>query len=315
EWPPAGAKVVDLDGFYDQAADAGFGYGPVFQGLRAAWRRGDEVFAEVVLPDGVDAGGFGLHPALLDAALHAAGLTGGADGTGRLPFAWSGVRLHASGARVLRVRLVPSGPDEVSLTVADGAGAPVATVDSLVLRPVPLDQLTGDDHDNALFGIDWVPVPLADGDDVPAVEWAEVGALADALSGFVAVACPVTSASGSASDPVLVAHEAAYWALDVVQRWLSEERSGAARLVVVTKGALAVSVDEGVLDVAQAVVWGLVRSAQLENPDRIVLVDLDDEAASLEVLPVALATGEPQLAVRSGEIRVPRLARVEQPAT
>ncbi|MEV6005152.1 acyltransferase domain-containing protein, partial [Streptomyces griseomycini] len=87
EWPPAGAKVVDLDGFYDQAADAGFGYGPVFQGLRAAWRRGDEVFAEVVLPDGVDAGGFGLHPALLDAALHAADLTGGADGTGRLPFA------------------------------------------------------------------------------------------------------------------------------------------------------------------------------------------------------------------------------------
>ncbi|WP_190012541.1 polyketide synthase dehydratase domain-containing protein, partial [Streptomyces griseomycini] len=47
EWPPAGAKVVDLDGFYDQAAEAGFGYGPVFQGLRAAWRRGDEVFAEV----------------------------------------------------------------------------------------------------------------------------------------------------------------------------------------------------------------------------------------------------------------------------
>ncbi|MFI1770031.1 type I polyketide synthase, partial [Streptomyces sp. NPDC020800] len=65
EWPPAGAQVVDLDGFYDGLAELGVGYGPVFQGLRAAWRKGEEVFAEVVLPEGVKSEGFGLHPALL----------------------------------------------------------------------------------------------------------------------------------------------------------------------------------------------------------------------------------------------------------
>ncbi|MFF5103463.1 type I polyketide synthase [Streptomyces sp. NPDC000134] len=309
EWPPAGAGTVDLDGFYDEAAGAGFGYGPVFQGLRAAWRLGDEVFAEVALPEGVGADGFGLHPALLDAALHAIGLAGDADGVGRLPFAWSGVRLHASGAETLRVRLTPSGPDRVALTVADGTGAPVAGIDSLVLRPVP-ETLASHKDRKSLFGVDWVPVPPTDG-DVPTVEWAELDAVADSRSDFVAVACPVTSGS----DPVPAAHEAAHWALNAVQTWLSDERSGTARLAVVTQGALAASADEGVLDVAQAAVWGLVRSAQSENPDRFVLVDLDDDAASRDALPVALTTGEPQLVVRAGEIRAPRLARVEESLT
>ncbi|MFE4368425.1 SDR family NAD(P)-dependent oxidoreductase [Streptomyces sp. NPDC056835] len=307
EWPPASAKVVDLDGFYDHAADTGFGYGPVFQGLRAVWRRGDEVFAEVVLPDGVGVEGFGLHPALLDAALHAVGLADDADGNGRLPYAWSGVRLHASGATVLRVRLAPAGADEVSLTVADGAGAPVATVDSLVLRPVSLDQLADGDRGNALFGIDWVPVPLSDG-DAPTAEWTDLATLTQPRSDFVVVSCPVTSAS----DPVSAAHEAAHWALSAVQTWLTDERFDAARLVMVTGGAVAASSDEHVRDIAQAAVWGLTRSAQLENPDRIVLVDLDDDVASLDVLPAALATGESQLAVRSGVVSAPRLARVRR---
>ncbi|MGW6598922.1 SDR family NAD(P)-dependent oxidoreductase [Streptomyces sp. NPDC055036] len=305
EWPPASAKVVDLDGLYDRAADAGFGYGPVFQGLRAVWRREDEVFAEVVLPDGVGVEGFGLHPALLDAALHAVDLAGDADGIGRLPYSWSGVRLHASGATVLRVRLAPAGADGVSLTVADGAGAPVATVDSLVLRPVSLDRLAGGDGGNALFGVDWVPVPLSD-DDAPTVEWTDLETLTRPRSDFVAMSCPVTSASG----PVSAAHEAAHWALNAVQTWLTDERFDAARLVMVTGGAVAASSDEHVRDIAQAAVWGLARSAQLENPDRIVLVDLDDDAASLDVLPAALATGESQVAVRSGAVTAPRLARV-----
>ncbi|MFI8932614.1 type I polyketide synthase [Streptomyces sp. NPDC053474] len=312
-WPPAGAEAVDLDGFYDRMADGGFGYGPVFQGLRAAWRAGDEVFAEVALPEeGVQTEGYGLHPALLDAALHAMGLMGEADGTGRLPFSWSGVRLHAAGATVLRVRLAPTGADAVSLAVADGAGAPVATVDSLVLRPAAPDQAMGNEPSDALFGVDWVSVALPDG-DVPTTRWSDLEALAQPpegeLSDFVVLSCPVDSASG----PVVGAHEAAYWTLNAVQSWLADERFAASRLVLVTRGAASATPDEGVRDLAQAVVWGLVRSAQSENPDRVVLVDLDDEAASLEVLPSALATGEPQLAVRSGEVRIPRLARVAQP--
>ncbi|MFE7565942.1 type I polyketide synthase [Streptomyces sp. NPDC057539] len=306
EWPPAGAETVDLDGFYDRMADGGFGYGPVFQGLRAAWRSGDDVFAEVALPEGVGADGFGLHPALLDAALHAIGLMDDADAPDTLPFAWSGVRLHASGAEMLRVRLSPAESDGMSLVVADGTGAPVAEIDSLLLRP--LSETLARQDSESLFGVDWVSVPQPDG-DAPTTEWTGLDALAEPLSSdFVVVSCPVVAAS----DTVDGAHEAAHWALDAIQTWLTEERFDAARLAVVTRGALATSPDEAVRDVAQAAVWGLVRSAQSENPDRIVLVDLDDEAASLDVLPSALATGEPQLAVRSGDIRVPRLARVRQ---
>ncbi|MBL1102859.1 type I polyketide synthase, partial [Streptomyces coffeae] len=309
EWPPAGAEVVDLDGAYDRLAELGFGYGPAFQGLRSAWCKGDEMFAEVALPEGVGVDGFGLHPALLDATLHTIGLMGQTDAPGKLPFSWSGVRLHASGATVLRVRLTPAGSDEVSLAIADGSGAPVATVDSLVLRPVSLEELAGDDRSDALFGVDWVSVPLSDG-DVPTVGWTDLEALAPSaeLSDFVVLSCPITSGT----DPVSGAHETAHWALNTVQNWLADERFDTTRLAIVTRGAIATTADEDVRDIAQAAVWGLVRSAQSENPDRIVLVDLDDEATSLDVLPSALATGEPQLALRSGVASAPRLARVQQ---
>uniref|UniRef100_UPI0005612888 polyketide synthase dehydratase domain-containing protein n=1 Tax=Streptomyces sp. NRRL S-920 TaxID=1463921 RepID=UPI0005612888 len=70
-WPPKGAEAVELDGLYADLAAVGLSYGPVFQGLRAAWRLGDDVYAEVALPEGTSTDGFGLHPALLDAALHA----------------------------------------------------------------------------------------------------------------------------------------------------------------------------------------------------------------------------------------------------
>ncbi|MEE3921048.1 polyketide synthase dehydratase domain-containing protein [Micromonospora sp. BRA006-A] len=84
-----------------------FGYGPAFRGLRAAWIRDDEVFAEVELPAGhhAEAGRFGVHPALLDGALQAMSIGGflgrmgdGADaGVPRLPFAWTGVSCSPPG--------------------------------------------------------------------------------------------------------------------------------------------------------------------------------------------------------------------------
>ncbi|MFD0026634.1 polyketide synthase dehydratase domain-containing protein, partial [Streptomyces sp. NPDC058382] len=138
-WPPVGAELVDLDGFYEARGVEGFGYGPVFQGLRGVWRRGGEVFAEVSLPEGVagDAGAFGLHPALLDAGLHAAWFLGGSGDGGGVPFSWSGVSLHASGASVVRVRLVGVGEGVVSVAVVDVSGAPVVSVESLAMRALP----------------------------------------------------------------------------------------------------------------------------------------------------------------------------------
>ncbi|WP_052441905.1 type I polyketide synthase, partial [Streptacidiphilus anmyonensis] len=166
QWPPSGAEPVSVESVYETFAAAGFGYGPVFQGLRAAWRLGGEVFAEVSLPEEsrAEAGLFGLHPALLDASLHAIGLGGLLEdtGQGRLPFAWSGVSLHAAGAAELRVRIAAAGADAVSLAVADGTGAPVASIESLVLRSFSAEQLAGSGAGGpeALFRQEWTPVAL-----------------------------------------------------------------------------------------------------------------------------------------------------------
>ena len=147
-------------------AAGGYGYGPAFRGLRAAWRRGQDIFAEVALPDdaAADAGSFGVHPALLDAALHAAGLAGAAAGSGEvwLPFAWTGVSLHAAGASALRVRLRQAADGGLSVAAADGAGVPVVSVASLVVRPVAAGQLAaaGGGLADALFAVEWVPVPV-----------------------------------------------------------------------------------------------------------------------------------------------------------
>ncbi|WP_037815898.1 polyketide synthase dehydratase domain-containing protein, partial [Streptomyces sp. NRRL S-1022] len=135
---------------YEHLEELGYAYGPAFRGLRRAWLGEGEVFAEVALPEALraEAGRYLLHPALLDAALHTL-LPGVVDvaGRARLPFAWSGVTLHAVGAASLRVRLTVSDQEaetlEASLTVADGTGAPVATVDGLTLRP--LSAVTGED--------------------------------------------------------------------------------------------------------------------------------------------------------------------------
>ncbi|MFF7756334.1 polyketide synthase dehydratase domain-containing protein, partial [Streptomyces sp. NPDC007971] len=165
QWPPAGAVAVDLTGFYPALAEAGLAYGPVFQGIRAAWRRGEELFAEVALPEGVGVAGFGVHPALLDAALHVMGL--GVERAGLLlPFAWTDVVVHASGAVAARVRVAPSRSGEgVSVTLADGTGELIATVGSLVLRSVSAEAVTAgsDSAPDGLFGVEWVSAAPAEG--------------------------------------------------------------------------------------------------------------------------------------------------------
>ncbi|MFJ1766976.1 SDR family NAD(P)-dependent oxidoreductase [Amycolatopsis sp. NPDC088138] len=278
EWPPAGAEAVSLDGRYAELAANGLEYGETFQGLRALWRDGEHTYAEVSLPEHArdQAGRFGLHPALLDAALHA--LADG-DGPARLPFAWSDVVLHASGAAELRVRLTPSGTDAVTLRVADGTGAPVATVGSLVVRPVTAAQLRPTASRDGLYELAWQPI-TATGE---APRWARWPEVADVV---------VHRAEG---DDV---HAVAGEALDVLKTFLAEERFAEAKLLVHT--------GQSDVDPVAAAVWGLVRSAQSEHPDRFLLADAD------ELTDAVLATGEPQVAVREGELRVPRLVAPER---
>jgi acyl transferase domain-containing protein/acyl carrier protein len=292
-WPPA-AEPIDVDALYQDLSDAGFGYGPVFQGLRAAWRSGRDVYAEVVLPT-EDATRFGLHPALLDAALHAAGhdVLIGADGTSSIPFSWRGITLHRTGATALRVRLTV-GEAELTLAVADETGAPVATVDSLLLRPLTR-TLTGAAPES-LFRVDWTELEASEVDAVAVVRCADLDEL-EAPEGFVVVR--IAPEPGALAERT---HAAAARALDLARRWTSDERFAAAKLVLLTSGARAD-------DPAMAAVWGLIRAAQSEHPGRFVLADVTPDEEDL--LPQALASGEPQFAVDAGTTYVPRLRRVK----
>ncbi|MFS1305291.1 SDR family NAD(P)-dependent oxidoreductase, partial [Streptosporangium longisporum] len=292
QWPPPGAEPMEVGDRYDRLAEQGYDYGPAFQGLRAAWRRGDEIYAEVTLPPGNedDATRFGIHPALLDAALHAREMRAG-EGHVLLPFAWNGIRLHGRTASTLRVRLTPTGADAFRLEAADEDGRPVVEVSSLTVRSVPERRLTGRSA-SSLFTVTWKPAP---GDrPIPAT----------------AIHPDLASVTEPVPETVLVEappRDATRWALGTVRTWLADERFASARLVVLTRGAVATGTAGETADLEHAPVWGLLRSAQSEHPDRFVLVDLAGED-----LPVLLPD-EPQLAIRDGKALVPRLARAEQP--
>uniref|UniRef100_UPI00131AEAF6 type I polyketide synthase n=1 Tax=Amycolatopsis anabasis TaxID=1840409 RepID=UPI00131AEAF6 len=306
-WPPAGAESVDVADAYDAFAERGYGYGPVFRGMRAVWRRGAELFAEVVLPERArgDAERFGLHPALLDAAMHPTlglpGETGDASGGTVIPFAWNGVSLFAVGATAVRVRITGSADGGLHLAVADQSGQPVLSVDSMVGRPVSPEQLRAGGQGDPLYGIDWKPVACGEPAQLSFAEWDEVP---EPVPDVVVFASPEPSGEVPAGM-----RSVAHRVLEVVQRWLADERFAESRLAVVTRGAVAVDTDAGV-DLAQAPVWGLVRAAQAENPGRFVLVDLDEDRDAERILPAAIATGEPEIAIRSGATFVPRLVRL-----
>ncbi|MEV0639962.1 type I polyketide synthase [Streptomyces sp. NPDC050619] len=359
-WPPAGAVDVPVAGLYEALGAAGLGYGPVFRGVRRAWRDGADVFAEVSLPEEHIDGPvrFGLHPALLDAALHSAGAGAGGpteSGDGAVvPFSWSGVTLRATGARALRVRLAPAGAGSLAVTAWDPDGRPVVAVRDLALRPISREQIRaaqGARHD-AVLRVDWTE--LAARRTAPVRHCALVGPIPtglttalksqghrvshhpDPVEALLAGPLTVTTqtgaadgngadgdlADGSAPDTVVVlvdphrgtvveaSHQAVHTTLDAMRRWLGEPRAVGARLVFVTTGAVAAQAADDVPSPAHAAVWGLVRSAQTEHPDRFALIDLDGLDASADVLAAALATGEPQLAVRAGRLLVPRLARM-----
>ncbi|WP_448323714.1 type I polyketide synthase, partial [Streptomyces sp. DSM 41493] len=313
-WPPTGAEEIPVGDAYERFAEAGYVYGDVFQGLKRVWRRGEEIYAELALPEHAtsEAGRFGLHPALLDSALHAFAVE--RSGESRLPFEWRGVSLHASGASALRVRIAPATDGTVSLSVADSTGAPVASVDSLSLRPVTSEQLESAKRssNDPLFQVEWQSLALAAG-GAHGLAVEQVASLADVSgAGGVPDVVVVPCVGAACGDVASAVRGAAERALGLVQGWLADERFVSSRLVLVTRGAVAVG-GEGVADLAHAAVWGLVRSAQSENPGRFVLVDADGDLPA-DLLESVLATDEPQVAVRAGVVRVPRLVRAVVPA-
>ena len=346
-WPPANATALDVEQVYQALRAAGLDYGPAFRGLRAAWRRGPDMFAEVALPEGSGAGDYGIHPALLDAALHAAEMRHEAVADRpAVPFvltSWGGMMLHARGARVLRVRLSFIADDQLSVACADVTGAPVFAADSLLVSTTPQALAATADAgpgEELMLGIEWQPVLAADPPRLAAGGWAVVGedtvgaartfgpvapghaypgldALRSALSEGAAAPelIVVASPDGMGAEPnaAAAARTAVHEILRVIREWQADERLAGSRLVVVTRGAVAAGPAETVSDLAGAAVWGLARSAELEIPERVIVTDLDDLDSSLSALPAAVSAGELQFALRDGRILVPRLARTAVP--
>ncbi|MGC4808868.1 type I polyketide synthase, partial [Micromonospora sp. DT233] len=331
-WPPA-ADPVDPATLYGQLAAAGYEYGPLFQGVRRLWQRPGEVFAEVELADAVPADGFGLHPALFDAALHPLVRLTGDDTAVRLPFSWRSVRVTPGPepVRRLRVRLTTTGDDAVRVVATDERGRPVLSVDGLTLLATDEARLGVRDTAADVYELRWRPIEPA-GTTPPAsavLTAALPGAPADpdivaALRGLpgatgayadladltaapdLVLVTVAAEAAGSQARPVTAA------AVRLVQRWLADPRRDGTRLVVVTRHA---APGDTVEDLAHAPLWGLLRSAEREHPGRFGLLDVDaglDPAA----LGAALATlgTEPQLLVRGGEVRAPRLGRTPEPS-
>ena len=347
---PTGMEPIDADSFYARLADHGYRYSGLFRSLRGIGQNPgdpDVVYAQVGLPADTDVGGYGIHPALLDAALHPLAeawfnTAAEADAVApRLPFAFSGISLHATGATALDVELTRTGADTFRLFAADPAGAPVISIDTLTVRAMPegigrgAPVASGD----SVFELAWSPVPQDTSDTSaagPVPGWAAVsedpaqlpavlrgGPIHSELAGLTSCPelviwplplAPETSGTPESmgGDPLPRLHSLTRHTLSGLQEWLAHPEAAASRLVILTRHAVSTGVADRAPDLAHAAAWALIHSAQSEHPERIVVLDTDDSDATEQVLLATLArwpAGEPQLALRHGSAFLPRLTR------
>ncbi|MFE7620315.1 acyltransferase domain-containing protein, partial [Streptomyces sp. NPDC057496] len=344
QWPVAGAEQVVLDGFYEDFRARGLEYGPAFQGLTGLWRKGNTAYGTVRLPEGLRPDDFGIHPALLDAALHAMVAVQGGTGTEGhvpLPFEWTGVELYATGATEMRIRIeLDDARTNLSLSAVDPAGRPVAHAQGLQLREATAEQVRSGASTEHLYHVEFLASRVLE--EAPDGEvWVlggngEVARALDAqgiaqTDGLFArldegiepplrLVIDMTGTAGQPEDPAGTALEAAGEALALVQRILAEPRLEEVALTWVTRGA--VDSGDGVHDLVHAPLWGLLRTARSEYPERVIqLVDLDASTnANLDTdtdtdtdtgtgTEVPFLVDEPEVVVRGGRVRVGRLVR------
>ncbi|OSP42866.1 MULTISPECIES: type I polyketide synthase [unclassified Streptomyces] len=331
---PEGARQVDTEHIYDRLAERGLRYGPAFRNLRAVWSHGEEVYAEAGLEGATGGDDYLVHPALFDAALQAA-LVPGLDSEGGtfLPFALRGIRLHQAGASTVNVHAVPR-EGGVSLELTGDDGEPVVTVDTLVRRAVSADQLDAAAQRTRLLRVAWKTVEQPS-TGTHRTHWAFLGTDHIGVTGALKSVCrsfdsyPSLAALDAAlregapvPDVVVVSctdqdspvRSAAQRALMLVQEWSADHRLAGSRLLLVSSGAVASRGQEDLSDLPGAAVWGLLRSAQSEHPGRFVLADVDHPEDSGRALVAAVASGEPQVAVRHGALFRPRLVRCPPPS-
>ncbi|GAB2713454.1 SDR family NAD(P)-dependent oxidoreductase [Nocardia thraciensis] len=342
-WPPPETQPEDVEQIYATLAGQGCEYGPLFRGILAAWRCDDTLFAEITLPedDRGHAQSFGIHPAVLDAALQLIGVSGPVS-IAHLPFAWNGLTRTTIRTTTLRARLTRLGEQKFRLDTTDQHAVPVLSVDTLSVRPAdpaalhPTGAEATDTDTAAMYRLRWDPIREAVDESVFARRWVLAGdhtpRLAEILRTlghqveFCAAATELATSAASdtaAPDVVIVdlpriadsvadvaelVQDEAAAVLELLQSWIGHSRQQHLRLVVLTHGAVTVDTDESP-DLVHAPIWGMVRSARAEHPGRFVLVDLDNHEDSVRSLPAALTGEHEQIAIRRGDLRIPRLDR------
>lgn len=310
------AVDMDIGDAYSGLANAGVAYGPAFQCVHAVWRTEDGLClrAKLRLASGASRPKslrfLGIHPALLDAALHVGVLvtSAGKSSVGmklQLPFLLRGVQMlgNVSDDDAMFVEIQSrtglSDDDSFSLTLRGQADDLVAIVTEVVTRPWKHTPQAAD-----LFKVKWTPLSTRSSSIESKDIWQGSQASEDKI---VQVRDLVTQEHPSVSFPDAV-HSATAQVLDAIQQWmLDEDFDAGGRLVVVTERA---STSDP--DLTSAAVWGLVRSAQTEvGPERLVLIDLDGTTDSAIALPQALTSGQGLVAVRAGRMMIPRLSRIQ----
>ena len=332
-WPPAGAMPLETASLYTRLAEEGYEYGPSFQGLQAAWKLGDAAAAEVALSPGLvrEAASYNVHPALLDSTLHMAleAVLAAQPGHVVVPFCVRGVRADTRGASSMRVRLSAVGDGALRLVGVDDAGADVVTIESLITRSIDAGGLRGSGGlvRDSLFTVAWTRLGLPTSTEGQRLcvslgeldlaglpeRYTDLAALAQAIDMGAPVPDTVFVEVGLVARGGTVAvrsRAAVKQALKLLQEWLSDQRLGTAKLVLVTHGVVAVN-DHEIPDLVMSGVLGLVRSAQSEHPGRFVLLDVMPGEYDEVDWPAAMTSGEPQMALRANRIYVPRLVRPE----
>jgi acyl transferase domain-containing protein/acyl carrier protein len=318
----AANEHLDVSDLYATLEQHGFAYGPAFRRLRSAQRAGEDRLFEVSLDGPLAARGrFLLDPTLLDAAFHPLVAERVAQGV-RVPFAWSGVRLYEEGCSLLHGRVSPTAEDAVALEALDERGRPAVRVRSVVAREPNVAALARPRLPRALFTLAWPALgarPGGRGGPAVLIGSSEVelsGAQRHpsmaALRRAMDMGAPpparalLMPARESQRDPA----ELTVATAEALQDWLADERLREARLTVLTRRAVQTEAETPSYE--QAALWGLLRVAQMEYPDRFAVADLTGEPTHGELAAV-LDCPEPQLAIRDQRLLVPRLVALAPP--
>jgi polyketide synthase 12 len=338
--PPYGAEPIDVSTLYKDLAELGYGYGPTFQGIKAAWHVDGDVWAKASLPEAIASSAirYGLHPALLDSAMHSLLLTQRLqDQVGDdvyVPFEAECLSLWREGLADMWVKVAEfemgDGEFWASLDLFDNDGNSAGRLQRLHARRIDraaLRRLASAGIDRFHFEVAWRNAETGNASltgtwglmtcgDVP---WADMVRTHLADSGVQCVdisqlseAMPLDGVIclwGAGKDVVSQAHAVSAIGLEQIQALASAEYRSP--VIWVTRDAVGTSVDDKVAGIGTGPLWGLMRTARNEHPELTLrLVDIGEKADDVDALISALASErEPECAVRRSQVMVPRLEK------